>query len=354
MGKSKPKQKVVEYRMSLHYGMCIGVGRDDLEQIHITRIKINDKVAWQGNEDDSNIHEINERELFGGIKKEGGAVGRFVFFPGGSFQSIHENLANKVGRTEFTMPAYRGQASIWFYEHGSNNSGRKGFYWSANQPFIPSVEVLTSRASFDLFAVDPRLWRPADENLIAQSARPDKQAGGFNGPWFSTGSDVIIATGLPDPFGGNLAFSLQDANNTPSFADQVSQGISTAHLPSLQRIIVSTYIKRDAGQSVFSALGMFNNGASVLTYDHPTDAIDLDEHANHSVHDSGILTVPGQPDWRRIYMDLSLIIPPFSFWTLALAPAYGASGNFPGPQEHTPTGIIEFYCPMIQRLPPVT
>ncbi len=330
--------------MSLHFGMCYGP--IDL----MTRIKINGKVAWTGEKDGGIPITINERELFGGIKKEGGAVGDFQFLPGEPSQVIPEILAAKVGRTQATMPAYRGQASCWFYEapggFGGNSAGRKGFYWSANQPFIPPVEILATRASFSLSSNGARLWRPADENLIRQTANPSADP-----PWrriqFPTLNTVVV-TGLSDPFGGNDAFTLQDNNTAIGFADRSTQFLGGVH--NNQRLITSVYIERDIGQSIFSALLVLADGGgnAILSYDHETDAIDLVKTGAITVHESGILVGPGL--WRRLFIDLSQTT---NFqWQFNLYPAYGSAVNFPGPEEASPTGTIKFYGPMVQRIPP--
>ncbi len=325
--------------MGLHFGMCHG------PISFMSRVKINDKIGWEGMKDGGTPIFINEPELFGGNKKEGGAVGRFQFLPGDEFQTIPEILAGKVDRTTATMVAYRGQASIWFYEAAGSN--RNGFYWSANQPFIPPVEILASRSSDALSGHNPRLWRPARENIIAQTANPAKQP-----PWFNIATDAVVVTGLADPFGGTEAFSLQDANGTTSFADKVLQNILTTDLPSIQRFIVSIYIKRDAGQSIFSNLQLTNDGPTNLTYNHPTDEIDLVSDSDHLINEFGMLAVPDQPDWRRLYIDMQIIIPPFLAWSVGLYPSFGASADFPGPEDDTPTGTITWYGPMIERVPP--
>jgi len=173
MGKrsKKPKMRVTEYFCSVHYGLCQGpVDR-------LNHIRINDKIAWSGRVGQEAVFEINKQKLYGGIKKEGGVQGYAVYQPGSFDQFSSATAAAKVGRNAGNAPAYRGLANVLLTGHPSlaneeapvdnvndggsggtivsgflglfsalfsgkeNGSGsqvgsRRGFYWSANQPYI--------------------------------------------------------------------------------------------------------------------------------------------------------------------------------------------------------------------------
>ncbi len=148
MGSSKkPKQTVTLYYMSQHFGICHG----PLD--FIKKIVINEKTAWVGTKSTQGDIVISKPDLFGGAKKEGGAVGTVHYLPGGPDQTIPENIAAKHGKTTATMPAYRGIASAFF--HG----GKGGFYWSANSPYLPGVWIEAARASVGLGQSFARIWR---------------------------------------------------------------------------------------------------------------------------------------------------------------------------------------------------
>ncbi|MEY9098905.1 hypothetical protein ABIA24_001814 [Sinorhizobium fredii] len=151
MGRSKPKQEVTEYRMSEHFGICTG------PVDYISEIIINEKTAWTGRRVDNGEILINKPSLFGGVKKEGGAVGTATFLSGGPTQTIPERLAAKAALTTATMPAYRGMASLWFTEN--EGASYPGFYWTANSPYLPGVWVKVSRASTGLSETKARIYR---------------------------------------------------------------------------------------------------------------------------------------------------------------------------------------------------
>jgi hypothetical protein len=157
MGESDtPKMQVTQYFASIHFGICHG----PLD--YISRILVQDKEAWAGQQDEQGEIYIDRDDLFGGTKKEGGVSGLVEYLPGGPAQTIPANLATKAGRTTATMPAYRGIASAWFYEHDRLDSEwgvSGGFYWSANSPYLPGVWIEAARASTALNEGHARIYR---------------------------------------------------------------------------------------------------------------------------------------------------------------------------------------------------
>lgn len=134
----KPKQRVTEYYMTVHYGICQGpVGT-------LSRIKINEKVAWQGRAGSDAKFLIANTGLFGGNKKEGGVLGDVYYNPGSFTQRMASFVAAKYGRTPTTMTGYRGIATAMFTDR-PGISPQRGFYWAANQPFVPAAEFNVTR-----------------------------------------------------------------------------------------------------------------------------------------------------------------------------------------------------------------
>lgn len=134
----KPTQRVTEYFMTVHYGICQGpVGT-------LSRIKINNKVAWEGRAGADARFLIEKTGLFGGNKKEGGVLGDVYYNPGSFTQRMASFVASKYGRTPTTMTGYRGIATAMFTDR-PGISPQGGFYWSANQPFVPAAEFNVTR-----------------------------------------------------------------------------------------------------------------------------------------------------------------------------------------------------------------
>lgn len=137
MGQKKPKVEVTLYYMSIHAGLCQGV----IDAIW--EIEIGGKVAWTGNKNSNGIINVPAQELFGGVEKEGGVGGHVHVFLGGASQTIPEFVAAKFGRTTATMPAFRNMASVFFTDNDNPVAASDGigFYWGANNPFIPNFAV---------------------------------------------------------------------------------------------------------------------------------------------------------------------------------------------------------------------
>lgn len=162
MGKKggKPKIEVTEYFLSEHFGICSG------PVDALRRLIIKEKDAWAGVQSSQGLFEINKPDLFGGIKKEGGAVGIVHFLPGESSQVLSDGLAQKLGRASGAVcPGFRGITSLFFtgagggLDYGEEAGGfagviaakfgdrasQPGFYWTANTPYLPGVWTTVQR-----------------------------------------------------------------------------------------------------------------------------------------------------------------------------------------------------------------
>lgn len=157
MGKSSSnteKVHIVQYRMSLHYGICHG----PVDMLR--KITIKEKVAFETGLVGEGEIGMSDLELFGGVKKEGGIQGFVHFFEGNETQVLPEELAARLKDpgtgeplTSATAPAYRGICSAWFFHRdvsaGWGDDGAtgdlKGFMWTMNNPYLPSTEIQVSR-----------------------------------------------------------------------------------------------------------------------------------------------------------------------------------------------------------------
>jgi hypothetical protein len=130
------KQTVNEYHMSVHFGMC-----SELDAI--TGIYVGEKLAWSGEHSVEYPIYVDNINLFGGPKKEGGVNGTAWYLPGGPTQVLPSFLTARHGLTPSTHPAYRGIASIYFV--GSSLNPGAGFMWGAT-PYMQSVWFTGRRA----------------------------------------------------------------------------------------------------------------------------------------------------------------------------------------------------------------
>ncbi|TPN04532.1 phage tail protein [Mesorhizobium sp. B2-1-2] len=165
-GKSDSKVEVHEYSMSLHVGVC-AYG----EGLSLVALKYGDKEFWRGNQVDQAVLAINQGDLFGGDKKEGGVKGLLWWLPGKPTQVMPETLAQKLGLTSATCPGFRGLGSffltgikgaaepsnppwwtpgILFALMGNPSNNKAGFYLGANNPYLRTMSARVRRPSIGL------------------------------------------------------------------------------------------------------------------------------------------------------------------------------------------------------------
>jgi hypothetical protein len=136
-GSKKPTQRVADYLMSMHFGVCYQA--DSIE-----RISVNDKVVFEGRVETNQSLWINLPDLFGGNKKEGGARGLIQVLMGGAAQLLPEGLAAKLGGSPDSVPGYRGLTSLFFTGGGPESAA--GFMWTSNTAYLRPVDATVRRA----------------------------------------------------------------------------------------------------------------------------------------------------------------------------------------------------------------
>jgi hypothetical protein len=155
---------VTKYGMSLHFGVCA-------EADALLAITIKEKEAWAGLVSTHSAFTIAKPELFGGPLKEGGAEGVVYWLPGADDQILDDLLAQKLGRSGGAdCPGFRGMASAFFVGSAGTSTGgaafsqrvggKPGFYWTANNPYLPGTWIKVRRAPKGLnpdIALIPRL-----------------------------------------------------------------------------------------------------------------------------------------------------------------------------------------------------
>ena len=103
MGGGSSKQTVgYKYYLGMHMILCHG------PIDNISKIYVDDKLAWSGSSTGSNIT-INSKSLFGGESREGGVSGSVDIEMGGSDQTPNDYLQSKLG---VSIPAYKGVVGV--------------------------------------------------------------------------------------------------------------------------------------------------------------------------------------------------------------------------------------------------
>lgn len=127
-----PKQRVVDYYASVHYGICHAADA-------LLEIWYGEKRAWSGNVTSNSTVSISKRNMFGGNKVEGGLEGSFDVLLGGASQTLPGGAVSALQRNGVPggasgMPGYRGIMSIFMRGSsgafvGSNTAVIKNFWF---------------------------------------------------------------------------------------------------------------------------------------------------------------------------------------------------------------------------------
>lgn len=132
-GNSKSKAQVSAHLMSLHVGFCHSVDK-------VLEIFVKEKSVVKGNWSTNTTLTIDQKNLFGGEKKEGGLLGGLEIMQGRSDQVMREDLANRLGKTAATAPGFRDILSMFFY-----GAPGLGFMWSNNYPYLHTIWARVKR-----------------------------------------------------------------------------------------------------------------------------------------------------------------------------------------------------------------
>lgn len=186
MGKSGTTAQVSKYYMSMHVGICAsGAG------LELLVLKFGDKVAWRGQMKRNQVTLIDEEELFGGEKKEGGVFGLMWWLNGHAKQVLPGPLFSRLGLTFGTSPGFRGLASVFLTGLRNDNTDGTDFLWpdfadlngtiadeagflqSANNPYLKSITARVRRA--------PEGLNPATALIQLPNDSADNEQWGANG-----------------------------------------------------------------------------------------------------------------------------------------------------------------------------
>ncbi len=232
MSKSGGKQTVINYYLSMHYGVCLGVVDK------VIKLNINEKdVPGLPVQTDNAVVKVDQAGLFGGPKKGGGVLGTLYYLFGKPDQLVPATLAQKMGRTPETMTGYRGMLSLVFigvspfagipiWEDLFPNN--QGFFWSSNLPQVPSTKVTVQRSSKGLhaFGDDPMIGNESNPAHIIYECFTDVEWGaGYSDDDMNVDMFLSAAQKLrEEDFGLSFIWNVQ--TDVESFINEVLQHIS--------------------------------------------------------------------------------------------------------------------------------
>jgi hypothetical protein len=91
------------------FGIHMGIGRGPVDEL--IEIKVGEKSAWRGSSTGNEQIAIDQPELFGGEKGEGGIVGTLTTLFGGPDQVAHPDMAAVLATP---MPGFRRRITVFF------------------------------------------------------------------------------------------------------------------------------------------------------------------------------------------------------------------------------------------------
>lgn len=214
------KFRVTDYKLSVHYGICVG------PVDAFGPFKINDKIVnvTGVRESGSTETNVNDPDLFGGPKKGGGIKGTIHGLFGSPNQNFPWLLAAKMGRTPLTMTNYRHIFSIFF--RGQTDSA--GFTWGSNIPSVPNMSVVVTRkpAGMAWTEDDPMIGDNANpSHIIYECMVNDDWGAGYETPNMKTDSFLAAAQKLRDENFG-LSLLWVRASTVEQFVNEILEHIS--------------------------------------------------------------------------------------------------------------------------------
>lgn len=146
MGGKGGKTSISRYHMSQWWGVAMKVDA-------VLKVEYGEKVMWSGRVTTTQAIAINNENLYGGDKKEGGVQGVMTVLMGDQAQVLPDALAQRLGAASGAdVPAARGVTSLFFTGNGRmsdiplvNKMRAPGFYWAANSPYLKQLAVEVER-----------------------------------------------------------------------------------------------------------------------------------------------------------------------------------------------------------------
>lgn len=205
-----------------HYLMSLlsGLWRGPLNEI--VAIKVGDKVAWQGSVSDDSVQYINQPNLFGGEKKEGGIQGAFRVFMGAPTQVLPGAAAYNLGKPvgARTLPNvktaigglvsdFRGVVTVWY----------DGLVTSMN-PYPKEWKYRGRRSTAGWYNDDP--WYPAKAKINLGG-----DIGSWSDPLDYADTAALLSAWVETPASGyTWSLATHPINGTPAIKVFAPSGTS--------------------------------------------------------------------------------------------------------------------------------
>jgi hypothetical protein len=173
----KGSDPVTGYKYS--FGIHMGISRGPVDEM--VAIKVGDKKAWEGSVTTTSDIFINQPELFGGDKQEGGIVGTLKLLMGEVTQTAPSALVSMLGHA---LPGFRRMFTAFYNGQISSNSA------------YPKAWKFRVRRA--LKGWDGECWYPEKAMILLHGV---------------TQTDVIYTPKRMDYTGGDLHDTMADAYN---------------------------------------------------------------------------------------------------------------------------------------------
>lgn len=213
-GKKGGGAEATDYRLSMHYAVCVGPVDE------IVDITVSDKSVGLPAVTANGEALVDNMELFGGPKKGGGIKGKITYLLGSATQLVPAFLATKLGRTPATMTGYRNICSVFM-----SGEGVEGFTWSTNIPSVPPAEITVRRSPKGLSG-DPMIGVDANPaHMIYECLTNTDWGSGYEAVYIDEASFLIAAQTLRDEAFG-LSMIWRGATQIEAFVNEIIQHIS--------------------------------------------------------------------------------------------------------------------------------
>jgi len=220
------KKVIIGYRyyVGMHQAYCLSPSSAPVTALK--KIKVGDKDAWTGNVTSNTQININEPNLFGGDKKEGGIVGAVDVEFGGLSQGANSYLAAKC--TGIPLPAFRGLFALVL----------RSPLVSALNPYIKPWSAYISRIPGGFYPAKAAIgdsMNPAHiiyEVLTSHEFGIGLPASDIDTDSFRAAADTLYSEGL------GLSIFLEGEQSADDFIDYIREHIngSLYHKPSTGKL----------------------------------------------------------------------------------------------------------------------
>lgn len=217
MGSSK--SVVIGYRYYAGMHQVYSLSPTSAPITAVKKIKVGEAEAWSGNVTSNTQININQPELFGGDKKEGGIVGLVDIEFGGLAQTVNSYLASVL--TGFPLPAFRGLLGLVLRRP----------QLSAMNPYIKPWSIYASRINGGFYPAKAAIgdnMNPAHiiyELLTLPEFSIQMAPSDIDVASFTAAADTLYAEGF------GLSFFWEDERPTEEFIDYIRQHIDASLYP---------------------------------------------------------------------------------------------------------------------------